>query len=154
MPGPLPKKPHMRQRRNVSPSKRTLEVTEDQRLTFFDLPDDVAHEDEVHHLTVDWWGRLWDSPQVGEFLQGDLGSLLRLASLIDQWWCTKKLNVAREVRVLEREFGLTPLSRRRLEWTVTQVTDKGLTVQNKLEQRVVRSDPRGFLEDDDSSNDS
>lgn len=145
MPGPLPKPAHMRQRRNVSPSKTTLEVTDDQRLKFFDLPVEVAFEDDVHHLTIDWWARLWESPQVGEFLQGDLGSLLRLASLIDQWWCTKKLAIAREVRVLEREFGLTPLSRRRLEWTVSQVTDQSIKVQDKIERRATSVDPRNLL---------
>lgn len=147
MPGPLPKPAHLRQRANRSVSRRELEVEDDQRLQYMALPSDVPMDDDWHPLTRDWWGRLWDSPQIGEFLQADLGALVRLAYLIDQFWRTGKISLAREIRVLEREFGLTPLSRRRLEWTVTQVKDSSIKVADRIAKRLPREDPRGFLDD-------
>ena len=83
-----------------------------------------------------------------EFLRADLGALIRLVFLVNSYYQTGQLDVAREVRLMEREFGLTPLSRRRLEWTVTQTED----AREKSDQRrrrgakTIGQDPRGILE--------
>jgi hypothetical protein len=79
-----------------------------------------------------------------------LGALIRLVFLVNSYYKTGALDVAREVRLMEREFGLTPLSRRRLEWSVTQAED----AREKHDQRRRRgaktnspgNDPRGVLE--------
>ena len=55
-----------------------------------------------------------------EFLRGDEPALFRLLVLVDTFWRTRNLAVQREIRLMEREFGLTPYSRRRLEWQVAQ----------------------------------
>jgi len=82
-----------------------------------------------------------------EFLRGDEPALFRLVVLVDLFWKTGSLKVAGEIRLMEREFGLTPLSRRRLEWNVAQAKE----ATDKLERRRVREakpidvDPRGVL---------
>ncbi len=83
-----------------------------------------------------------------EFLRGDEPALFRLVTLVDTFWKTMDLAVAREIRLLEREFGLTPLSRRRLEWSVSQAEDAKDRYEEKRVRRakVVSGDPRKVLE--------
>ena len=58
-----------------------------------------------------------------EYIRGDEPALLRLLFLHDQYWKRRSLEVAKEIRLLEKEFGLTPMSRRRLEWTIGEVNE-------------------------------
>lgn len=101
-----------------------------------------------HKMARRWWRDVWSSPMSCEFLRADEPALLRLVVLVDQFWKTGKLDVAREIRMLEREFGLTPLSRRRLEWSVAQAEES----KDKMEQRRFRraktidGDPRAILD--------
>jgi hypothetical protein len=84
-----------------------------------------------------------------EYLRGDEPSLLRLVFMVDRFWKTKSLAMAKEVRLLEREFGLTPLSRRRLEWSVTQAEEaKDRHEAGRVRRAVIidGNDPRGVLE--------
>lgn len=98
-----------------------------------------------------WWREVWSSPMAEEFLRGDEPALFRLVALVDTYWRTMDLEVAREIRLLEREFGLTPLSRRRLEWNVAKIED---AVDRLRERRGKRpkiingsvSDPRQVLD--------
>jgi hypothetical protein len=101
-----------------------------------------------HPLTKNWWRDVWASPIHQEFLRPDLGALFRLAILVDMFWKTGKLPIAAEIRLLEREFGLTPLSRRRLEWTVTQTEDAKDRQEQKRARRATiidGADPREVL---------
>lgn len=90
---------------------------------------------------------VWASPQSSEFLRSDLGALFRLAMLVDMFWTSGKLNIAAEIRMMEQQFGLTPMARRRLQWTVTQAEDAA----DKRERgrargaRMLENDPRGIL---------
>lgn len=98
-----------------------------------------------------WWSDVWSSPMGHEFLRGDEPSIFRLVVLVDIFWKTLALDVAREIRLLEREFGLTPLSRRRLEWTVIRSEDaKEKTEQRRSKRaRIINgqaTDPRQVLE--------
>ena len=147
MPGPLPKDPKTRQRSNkaisralLSPEKRPIKHTPR-------LPDlEIA---EWSDLTRAWWEELWQSPQSDLFLRSDLGSLFRLAVLQNKFFTTFSLAVASELRLLEREFGLTSLSRRRLEWTVAQTEsaiDKREHGRAKRAQIIDGDDPRSVLE--------
>ena len=147
MPGPMPKDPAIRQRRNKS-SSRAL------------LPADSAHlakrprlpvspgADGWHPMAKHWWRYVWDSPMATEFLGGDLPALFRLAVLVDRFWQNGSLDIAREIRLLEREFGLTPLSRRRLEWSVAQAEeakDKH-EIKRSRRARIIDGDPRDALQ--------
>jgi phage terminase small subunit len=60
------------------------------------------------------------------------------------------METAREIRLVEREFGLTPLSRRRLEWTVAETEerkDKHELNRSKRSRIVSGDDPRTILGD-------
>ena len=147
MPGPPPKDPSIRQRRNKSSSKALL-PSEKRPIKYKPrLP--TLENTEWNEITKDWWVDVWKSPQSSEFLRSDLGALFRLAILANRFFNTGSLAVAGELRLLEREFGLTPLSRRRLEWTVAQTedaVDKRERGRAKRAQIIDGGDPRSVLE--------
>lgn len=83
-----------------------------------------------------------------EFLRGDEPAIYRLVVLVDAFWKTGELAIAREIRLLEREFGLTPLSRRRLEWNVARAEDASDRLDRERSKRgmvVEGDDPRKVL---------
>ena len=122
MPGPLPKNPTVRQRRNAKSTRALLPAEKNPIKRAPSLPPNPTGD--WNDLTVKWWADVWSSPLRDEFLRADIGALFRLAILVDMFWKTGKLSVASEIRLLEREFGLTPLSRRRLEWTTATAEDQ------------------------------
>lgn len=119
MPGPLPKHPELRQRRNKSASRAILPAESSPITSRPRLP---ANPDEEgwHPMAKRWWRDVWDSPVRHEFMRADLGSLFRLVDMVDAYWKSRSLALAKEIRMMEREFGLTPMARRRLEWQVAQ----------------------------------
>ena len=95
-----------------------------------------------------WWAVVWTSPMHYEYLHGDIPALFRLMILVDSFFKTGKLDTAKEIRLLEREFGLTPLSRRRLEWSVAQADEARDRHELKRSRRALiidGIDPREVL---------
>lgn len=149
MPGPMPKNPATRQRRNQSSTRAILPAEERPLKRAPRLPQLAGIE--WLKLTRRWWAEIWRSPQREEFLRVDLMSLYRLAVLTNQYFNSYELETAREMRLLEREFGFTPLSRRRLEWTVTnteEAKDQHAVNRAKRAKRLIDldADPRGALD--------
>lgn len=147
MSGPMPKDPIMKQRRNRASSRAILPPESMPIETKPRLPKNPLGD--WHRLTRNWWVDVWKSPQCNEFLRADLGALFRLAMIVDLFWKSGKLTYATEIRLLEREFGLTPLSRRRLEWTVAQTEDAMDRFELKRAKRaqiIDGDDPRSVLE--------
>jgi hypothetical protein len=71
--------------------------------------------------TRDWWATVWRSPMAAIWLEADVPALVRLATLnelLEQGEATAM--VLAEIRQLEDRFGLSPMSRRRLQWEVEQ----------------------------------
>ena len=148
MPGPLPKDPALRQRRNKS-STRAILPAEAPRLQRPRLPK-LPEGETWHPMARQFWTAVWSSPMHYEFLRADEPALFRLVALVNAFWHTGKLEIAREIRLMEREFGLTPLSRRRLEWTVAQAEEaKDRHEQKRIKRSVVIDgevkDPRELL---------
>ncbi len=124
------------------------------------LPADAGHRErqprlpalpegtDWHPMAVKFWHVIWDSPMSYTFLRADEPALFRLLMLVNMFWLTGGLAVAREIRMLEREFGLTPLSRRRLEWTVAQAEEATDRHENRRSRRavIIEADPRGVLD--------
>ena len=133
MPGPMPKRPELRQRRNKAVTRAVLPAVQGGALEKPRLPA-CPNDGPWHAMAKRWWADVWDSPMAFEFLGGDVPALFRLAALVDRFWKTGALAVASEIRLLEREFGLTPLSRRRLEWQVATAED----AKDKHERRRAR----------------
>lgn len=67
-----------------------------------------------------WWDRQWDSPIAAIWTENDVPAVTRLVRLLDV--SDPSAAVLAEIRQLEDRFGLSPLSRRRLQWEVSQAT--------------------------------
>lgn len=146
MPGPAPKPQAMRQRRNKSATRATLTMPAEGSRPVPRMPMRSDGE-KWHRLTRAWWRDVWASPMSSEYVEADKHALYRLAALIDQFWYEPNKELAGEIRLEQQAFGLTPLDRRRLEWSIAQ-TEEATT---KRQQRRVRQaqagdiDPRDVL---------
>ena len=79
---------------------------------------------EYHDLTKAWWSTIWDSPIAEEWVDADVPGLVALAQLIEDFWRADAPNRAKahaEVRMASREYGLSPFSRRQLQWEIKKV---------------------------------
>jgi hypothetical protein len=142
MPGPAPKDPKIRQRTNKPRSSAMLAPEQNPIKGIPRLP---GNGKGFHPMARQWWKDVWSSPQHSEYLRADLPSLYRLVKLVDVFW-NGDIGVATEIRLLEREFGLTPLARRRLEWQVVQVEGAKEKREINRGRRAKRiNDPREVL---------
>jgi len=150
MSGPMPKNPAVRQRRNKS-SSRAILPAEPIALNHRPKLPALPGKKEWHPFARRYWRLIWASPMAHEFAEADEPALLRLVMLVNRFYNRGSLEVAKEIRMLEREFGLTPLSRRRLEWTIAQTEE----AQDQHEEKRIRRatvidgnavDPRGVLD--------
>lgn len=116
MPGPAPKNPATRQRRNQRPSRALLPPETEPRTDAPELP--ALRQWEV--MTLAWWRDVWASPMATEYTRADEHALFRLAVLIDMFWFNPSRELAAEIRLQQQAFGLTPLDRNRLAWTIEQ----------------------------------
>lgn len=143
MPGPAPKHPSARARRNRTSTARTLSVVHDVEAP--ELPPNLG-EDGVpvpwHPQTLEWWADVWASPMAPEFDASDLHGLFLLARLVDAAWhasSPKELKeILAEVRLQRQCFGLTPIDRRRLQWEI----DRGDAAIEATEKRRAARAPR------------
>lgn len=141
MKGPAPKPPGLRQRRNRVSTKATLPTeAEAAKRKVPPLPV-LGGRAKWHPQVIEWWQDIWQSPMAAEFVHADRHGLYRLARLQQDFWRapSKKDRLAadREIRPLEAEFGLTPVSRRRLQWEI----EKGETAAMRTETRRKRKRP-------------
>lgn len=149
MPGPAPKPAHRRQRTNRTSTASVLEATPAVKVDlplrysswkcvecylrpgrhseeYFDkeeiAPHDfVAAEVEWQPLTVRWWDTIWESPMVQEWVNADVPDLVAIAFLWDNFYRLGEPSIHAEIRMASREFGLSPLSRRTLQWEIHKV---------------------------------
>ena len=144
MPGPMPKDPRIRQRANKASTRTTLEATAPQRGRAPRLPRGHDWRPE----TRSWWRSVWHSPMAAEYLDSDVHGLYRLAVLVDAFWTAPEPKLAGEIRLQQQAFGLTPLDRRRLEWSIEQVEGASSRRQQRSAQRVGEqaADPRQVLD--------
>jgi len=111
---PAPKPAATRQRLNRATSAATLVAPAIARAA---LPERT----DWHDLTLAWWSTIWASPMVGEWVDADVPGLILLADLVNRYWMDGDPKIAAEIRLQQREFGLSPLSRRSLQWEVKRV---------------------------------
>jgi hypothetical protein len=150
MPGPLPKNPEIKQRRNKASSRALLPVDKKTYIEKPPLPP-LSGKRKWHPMAEVFWQAVWESPMRSAFVHGDEPALYRLLYLVDRYWKKGSLEVAKEIRLMEREFGLTPLSRRRLEWTIAQAEeakDKHEINRARRAKKLItlEGDPRGVLD--------
>ena len=115
MSGPAPKHPSVRARRNKTSTRATLSATGE---SVPNLPAGVDWHGEV----VQWWSDVWLSPMSPEWDESDVHNVAICALLLNDMWnagtTTGRKEAAAEFRLQRKDLGLTPLDRRRLEWTI------------------------------------
>lgn len=112
---PPMKAPGTRQRRNRTTTARVVEAARGDRPV---IPEGY------HDLTKSWWQIIWDSPISAEWVDADVPGLVALAQLVEDFWRAEAGDRAKrhaEVRMAGREYGLSPFSRRQLQWEVKRV---------------------------------
>lgn len=142
--GPAPKPAAQRRRRNktataaliVAPARPALPALKVLAPSVGWLP-----------LVEAWWADLAVSPMAGEYDATDMHGLLRLAMLNQQFWAaeseTARLEAAREIRLLAAEYGLSPRSRRSLQWEIERAEQAvAKTAARKAAAPKKRVDPR------------
>ena len=123
MKGPTPKPNQTRQRRNKHSTNAQLPPPEEARRN--EVPDMHERDGGWHPMVVQWWKAVWQSPMAQEYLDADMrGGLYLLADLHQARWNADNpkdlINVAKEIRLQEIRFGLSPIDRRRLQWEVAK----------------------------------
>jgi hypothetical protein len=165
MPGPVPKNPIIRQRRNRISTNSTLDGVMETRKRMPSLSN-LGGKKKWDPKTIAWWKDVWHSPMAEEFVDTDKHALFRLALLIDQYWELPNKELAAEIRLEQQAFGLTPIDRRRLGWSVKK--DNGKKRESTAKVVIAppvdpNKDPRHVLtwvmpdagaEDSDRTNDS
>lgn len=137
MPGPVPKPPALRARRNRAVTRATLPTAaEASENKVPKLPDRESKAERWHPMVTAWWASVWKSPMATEFLAADMtGGLFNLAELYQKRWTTKDtkelIGIIAEIRQQEVRFGLSPIDRRRLQWEV----EKGEQATERVEKR-------------------
>lgn len=85
-----------------------------------------------HDQTVAWWNDVWTSPMANEWDASDIHNVFVIALLYDDIWSAgtarERKDALAEYRLQRADLGLSPYSRRRLEWTIetaAEATDRG-----------------------------
>ena len=117
MASPIPKPAATRQRRNKTATARTL-IAPTAPFVIPDLPDGYDKR------TLRWWETVKTSPMRDEYTETDWQGLLMVAALVNCFWFSNDgasaAKAASEVRMQEREYGLTPMARRSLQWEIAR----------------------------------
>ncbi len=135
MAGPLPKPAAQRRRRNRSSTVATLRAVKP--VVIPALPVEGAHP-----ATVSFWSELWESPITPELTSVDVHGLVMLAQLVEDFHRAEnpssRVKLSQEIRLRGAEFGLSPISRRRLQWEISRVAE----AEDRRVQRAKRADKR------------
>ncbi len=136
---PAPKKdPSVRARRNKAAGAAT--ISRNMNIEVPDLPDRGTG---WHQLTRDWWTDVWSSPMAAEWDSSDVHNVLIAAAVYDDMWRAEtpkeRKEAAAEYRLQRVDLGLSPYSRRRLEWTIESADEARDRGRQRRERRTDRS---------------
>lgn len=138
---PAPKHPSTRARNNRTSTNAILHPVDNPK-----VPQLPRHR-QWSQETRTWWKSVWSSPMSSEYdVDSDYHALLRLAMLVDEFHkavafgegAGKILGMSAEIRLQEQRFGLSPMDRRRLQWTIEQ----GESAEKKTEARRKATAPK------------
>ncbi|PKQ59732.1 hypothetical protein B5566_02500 [Mycobacterium sp. MHSD3] len=150
-----------RRRTNQAATATTLSAVDPDEVDIPELPPLVVYEEvdgpdgkpvrerlevEWDPLTVQWWNDVWSSPMADEYLDADIHGLVRLAALVNAYWRDPCAKTHAEVRLAQKDYGLTPYDRRRLEWQIETTDDaksKGNRRRRKESEEVQPPKPPG-----------
>lgn len=125
MPGPTPKDPGVRARRNRSSTRRTLTADHDVKAPPLPKLPDV----EWLPITRKWWRELWASGMAPEYLEVHRYGLYRVAMLFNRFFdpdteLKQQLEIQVRLEKAEADYGINPMALRRLEWQIEETEDK------------------------------
>ena len=132
---PKPKDPSLVARRNKTSTRAVLTPQSNPKVPA--LPKGTRWHQQVR----DWWKRAWSSPMVPEWTESDIDALYMAARLMQMLWGDVTPNeakaVAGEIRQLLAQCGLTPMSRRSLQWEI----ERGESAAESTAQRRTKAAP-------------
>jgi hypothetical protein len=136
MPGPLPTDLEVRARQNKAATRAEL-GEDDPEVKIPPMPkhyeekpfkrkgaDGIVKsgvetvETPWHPMAVAWWNDIWPSPMAKQWHSSDIHGLYALLYLYDMFFRNPNEKTHGEIRLARMPYGLTPLDRRRLEWTL------------------------------------
>lgn len=120
MPGPAPKNPATRQRRNRKPTASSLAAAVAASPRPIPDRDDGA---SWHPQALALWTEAWASPMADEYLEADIPGLLVLIDLTHLYWQKPSAKTAAELRQQRIAYGLDPMARRKLQWEVARAKE-------------------------------
>ena len=117
MPGQNAKSASTRVRRNKTTTRAVLRPVKNPRVPA--LPSQIKWYPPVR----EWWKRAWSSPMVPEWTESDKDAMHIAARLLQQFWDPEtrpqvRVQTAAEIRLILSQAGLTPMSRRSLQWEI------------------------------------
>lgn len=146
MPGPMPKDPSTRQRRNRSSTSALLSANPDAVVPPLGF--------RVLKRTQEWWRDVWTSPMASEYDDTDRHGLAMLAMLVDSYWRAVRgddgdpLKIMAEIRQQSQRYGLSPIDRRRLQWEIERTEEaqvRGERRRSSVPRTAAKGDPRATL---------
>lgn len=117
---PVAKSRATRQRTNRTVNAATIDAAPASRVDLAEWLSGV----ELHPMTIRTWDVWWASPLRTEWVDADVPDLVALALLVDAFWQAGPIDRPKfhaEIRMAAREFGLTPMSRRGLQWEIRKL---------------------------------
>lgn len=140
---PLPKPTSLRRGHGAQRGRRVLQAVKNPTIPA--LPDYV----EWHPAVVDFWTSAWSSPMPQEWDESDRHNVLMAAVAMQTVWNpdtrpTARCTAMAECRLILRECGLTPMSRRSLQIEIEradEATHRG-TQRRNAARKPTGPDPR------------
>lgn len=146
MPGPQPKPSHMRQRRNKATTRAKLPATPKRKGRAPKLPARGRGRGKWHPRVTAWWRDVWNSPMAAEYLTVHRHGLEAIAELRQAFHTAtdpmRLQGLHAEIRQSQRDYGLTPLDLRRLQWEVRRSRDADDADANSAEEEKPKSGRR------------
>lgn len=158
MPGPAPKPAGARQRRNKQSTNAKLSL-----VVNHDVPPMPEAKDWIGQITSSdgnevpdapvewspaverWWDDIWSSPMSNEYDDADIHQLYLACFYLQQTLnpylkMSDRLNSSKSYEATIKNFGLTPMSRRSLQWEIER-SEEALAKGAKRRSRTPESDP-------------
>lgn len=136
MPGPMPKNPATRQRGNRTATHAKLSLVVNHEVPPMPLAEDwlgrISSSDgqpvedapvEWSQAVENWWESIWSSPMSNEYHDADIHQLYLACFYLQQTLnpylkMSDRLNASKSYEATVKNFGLTPMSRRSLQWEI------------------------------------
>lgn len=123
--GPTPKHMSVRARANKHSTRAILVEPDPEDIEIPKLPPHYDIDGKIrgswHPMAVAWWNDIWPSPMAAEWHSSDIHGLYALLMLWDRFFRCPNEKTHAELRNARRPYGLTPIDRRSLEWSIESV---------------------------------